>query len=87
MVKERAMYSFMATDESLALVRKIVDRLRDARRVQGLTLRELSSMSGIDAGMISRAERGERWPSLAALLDLSKALNVKVSEILAAEKR
>ena len=81
------MYSFMATDESLALVRKIVDRLRDARRVQGLTLRELSSMSGIDAGMISRAERGERWPSLAALLDLSKALNVKVSEILAAEKR
>ncbi|MBK1883330.1 helix-turn-helix transcriptional regulator [Luteolibacter pohnpeiensis] len=64
-----------------------MDRLREARRVQGLTLRELSGMSGIDAGMISRAERGERWPSLAALLDLSKALDVKVSEILAAEKR
>jgi len=72
----------MATEESLALVRRVVDRLRQARRDQGLTLRELSSMSGIDAGMISRAERGERWPSLAALLDLSKALDVKISKVL-----
>jgi XRE family transcriptional regulator, regulator of sulfur utilization len=59
-----------------------MDRIRRERQVQGLTLRELSAMSGVDAGMISRAERNERWPSLSVLLDLSRALQLDFPEVI-----
>jgi XRE family transcriptional regulator, regulator of sulfur utilization len=72
----------MASDESLALTMRVMDRIRRERQVQGLTLRELSAMSGVDAGMISRAERNERWPSLSVLLDLSRALQLDFPEVI-----
>ncbi len=72
----------MASDKSLAITMGIMDRLRRERQIQGLTLRELSARSGIDAGMISRAERNERWPSLSALLDLARAMELDFADMI-----
>lgn len=58
-------------------------KLAEARRTAGLTMEQLSDLSGVDIGVISRAERCLRIPSLASLLDLAKALHLDLPETLA----
>jgi transcriptional regulator with XRE-family HTH domain len=58
------------------------DSLRAGREQRGLTLDQLSELSGLSKAHLSRLESGERQPSIAALLDLSRALGLRVSELL-----
>ncbi len=53
-------------------------RLGSIREGRGWTLDELAERSGISKPQLSRLESGERRPSLAALLSLSKAYGVAV---------
>lgn len=66
----------MPSEESEASVRRLIDLLRKARLAAGLSQERLAEMSGIDLGVISRAERHERIPGMAALRDLAIALGL-----------
>jgi ribosome-binding protein aMBF1 (putative translation factor) len=57
------------------VVAAVLQMLADARRKKGLTQENLSELSGVDHGVISRAERGLRTPSMAAIRDLAVALD------------
>lgn len=51
--------------------------LRQARLAQGLTLREVSKLSGVDFGQLSRAERGKSGLSLDAFLRVARVLDLR----------
>jgi transcriptional regulator with XRE-family HTH domain len=59
----------------------IGQRLRQAREERGLTLNQLSELSGLSKPHLSRLESGERQPSIAAILDLVGVLGVSVSTL------
>ncbi len=56
----------------------IGERLKQARTVAGLTTRELAEKAGVSAMAISKYERSETAPSSRVLMDLAKALEVRV---------
>jgi len=56
-------------------------RLRQAREERGLTLDQLSALSGLSKPHLSRLETGERQPSIAALLELVGVLGIQVSTL------
>jgi len=53
--------------------------IRTFRKMMGLTVAELSNLSGISVGMMSKIENGNASPSLGTIQALSKALNVPVT--------
>ena len=55
--------------------------LRDARKRQGLTLRELSRRSGVSHPLISQAERFERGLSLDTLARLAPYLGLSPADV------
>lgn len=57
--------------------------LRRIRTEKGLSQERLALDGGLDRTFISLLERGQRQPSLTTLLQLSKALGVNASEIMA----
>lgn len=59
----------------------IAARLRSIRRHKGVTLEQLSALCGLDRGYLSRIERGQKVPSLAALLSIGKALDVQMAHL------
>ncbi|XAH24964.1 XRE family transcriptional regulator [Xylophilus sp. GW821-FHT01B05] len=58
-------------------------RLKHARMVQGLTLRQLADAAGCSESMLSKIERGHAMPSLSALHRLALALKSNVAELTA----
>lgn len=52
--------------------------VRELRREQGLTLRELSARSGVSESGISRWENGERVPNVDAYIRIIEALDAEV---------
>jgi transcriptional regulator with XRE-family HTH domain len=60
------------------------ERLREARRARGWPIDRLASASGVSRAMISKIERGESSPTAVVLGKLSAALELSVSELLAA---
>lgn len=63
------------------VVAAVLQMLADARRKKGLTQENLSELSGVDHGVISRAERGLRTPSMAAIRDLAVALDFDFAKL------
>ncbi len=55
--------------------------LREVRKKQNLTLEQLSKMSGISKGHLSKIERQERDPKLSTIIIISKALKVDITEL------
>lgn len=53
--------------------------LRDRRRKLGLTLHDVTRLSGLSASFLSQAERGKAVPSIVSLMSLCKALNVEMN--------
>ena len=49
-------------------------RLKEARRVQGLSLEAVSNLSGVSRSMVSSIERGESSPTISTLWNLTRAL-------------
>lgn len=58
------------------------NKLKEIRKEKGLTLVELSQMSGISAGYLCHLEKGSRThPSIETMEKISKALNKTIFEI------
>jgi transcriptional regulator with XRE-family HTH domain len=69
----------MELDEILPL---IAESIRDARARTGLTLDQMAQRTDLSVAHLSRLESGERQPSVAALIVLSRALGVPMSALL-----
>jgi transcriptional regulator with XRE-family HTH domain len=61
-----------------SVLASIGELLRSAREQQGMTLEQVSELSGISKSHLSRLESGERQPSVASLLALSVTFGVPV---------
>lgn len=59
--------------------RLVARRLHTLRRERGVTLNALAAQTGFSAAHLSRLEKGERQPSIAALLHLARVYGVPVS--------
>jgi transcriptional regulator with XRE-family HTH domain len=64
----------------------IAECLREERTRAGLTLDQLAQRAELSTPYLSRLESGERQPSIAALLSLSRALGVSMSTLLGERK-
>jgi transcriptional regulator with XRE-family HTH domain len=64
------------------LRQEIGDVLRDARRQQGRTLREVSSVARVSLGYLSEVERGQKEASSELLASICGALDVPLSSVL-----
>jgi len=60
----------------------IAQSLRDERTRAGLTLEQLAQRAELSTAHLSRLESGDRQPSVAALIALSRALGVSMSTLL-----
>ena len=58
------------------------DELRELRRAQGRTLREVSSCARVSLGYLSEVERGEKEASSELLSSICAALAVPLSDVL-----
>ena len=54
------------------------DRIRRVREMRGLTIRDLSSRTGIDIDTLERTESSEMIPALGQLVRLGRALDMKM---------
>ncbi|MYV97513.1 XRE family transcriptional regulator [Streptomyces sp. SID3343] len=70
------------TDEPGPVPTGLGDRLRVARRANGLKLEEAAQLTKLSVAYLSRLEHERRQPSLPALLTLARAYNTTVSELL-----
>ncbi len=61
---------------------EIGDVLRDARLMQGKTLRDISSGARVSLGYLSEVERGQKEASSELLASICEALDVPMSVIL-----
>ena len=60
----------------------IAESLREERTRAGLTLDQLAQRADLSTAHLSRLESGDRQPSVAALIALSRALGVSMSTLL-----
>ena len=70
------------TDKSDAILTQLPARLKEARRVQGLSLDAVAKLSGVSRSMVSQIERGESSPTIATLWNLTRALQVDFAGLL-----
>jgi transcriptional regulator with XRE-family HTH domain len=61
-------------------------RLKELRRVRGISLRNLAKKVGVSASFISQVEQNKCQPSLETLRRISQALDVKTGYLLEAEQ-
>lgn len=64
------------------LRRELGDVLRERRRAQGLTLREVSATASVSLGYLSEVERGEKEASSELLASICGALDLPLSKVL-----
>lgn len=60
---------------------QIGTRLKGWRQKRGLTLGELSALTGISASTISRLEAGKRAPNLELVIPLARALRLELDDL------
>jgi transcriptional regulator with XRE-family HTH domain len=56
--------------------------IRDIRKSKSISQKKLAEITGLDRTFISLIERGRRVPTLTTICKLSKALDIKASELL-----
>jgi len=64
--------------DNLSLIGK---RIKDIRKVQKLSLKELADNSGVSTGLISKIENFRTIPSLPVLYQIAQALNTSMADI------
>jgi transcriptional regulator with XRE-family HTH domain len=69
----------MELDQTLSF---LAESLREERARTGLTLEQVAQRADLSAAHLSRLESGDRQPSVAALISLSRALGVSMSTLL-----
>lgn len=57
--------------------------IQKKRKSLGLTLEQLSTLSGVSRSMLSQIERGQANPSLGVAWSLTRALKIDISDLLA----
>ncbi|TYC63659.1 helix-turn-helix transcriptional regulator [Rhodobacterales bacterium] len=67
------------------ILARLPERLKKARRAQGLSLEAVEKLSGVSRSMVSQIERGESNPTVATLFNLTRALGVDFAGLLAEE--
>ena len=67
------------------ILARLPERLKAARRAQGLSLEAVEKLSGVSRSMVSQIERGESNPTVATLLNLTRALGVDFAGLLREE--
>lgn len=60
---------------------RIIYLVKEIRKRQGLTLRQLEKKTGIANGYLSEIENNEKNPSFIHMLLIAKALNVQLEEL------
>jgi len=60
------------------------DRLRAAREARGFTIQEVAEVTGIEPDLLAQSEAGEALLPLGQLIKLSKALSLKMSDVISA---
>lgn len=55
--------------------------IREARKAKGMTIAELSMLSGVSISYISEVENGKYDPTLNVMCSLALALDVKLEEL------
>ena len=68
----------MIKDDILSNIGK---KIKEERKNKGLNLQEVASMSNITAGLLSKIENFRAVPSLPVLLNISKALEVNMADL------
>jgi transcriptional regulator with XRE-family HTH domain len=58
-------------------------RLREARTMQGLGVRELARRIGVTPSMVSQLERGKVMPSVTTLAAIARELELSLDELFA----
>lgn len=71
----------MPSDDSQRVVSAILQHLKEVRMARGYSQETLANLSGVDLGVISRAERQLRVPGLAALRDIAVALELDFAKV------
>jgi len=66
----------------ILLRRELGDVLREHRRSQGRTLREVSASAAVSLGYLSEVERGEKEASSELLASICGALDLPMSQML-----
>lgn len=69
-------------DDPDAILSLLPARLKEARRLQGLSLEAVAKLSGVSRSMVSQIERGESSPTIATLWNLTRALDVDFAGLL-----
>lgn len=70
----------MTSKVAEATVSRLIGLLAQHREKKGLSQRQLAGLAGLDPKTISLWERGERSPTLAALLLVSTAMNCDLGQ-------
>ncbi|MEO5715988.1 MAG: helix-turn-helix transcriptional regulator [Luteolibacter sp.] len=63
------------------VVAAVLQMLADTRREKSMTLEQLAELSGVDHGVISRAERQQRIPSMSSIRDLAVSLDLNFADL------
>ncbi|WP_399225970.1 helix-turn-helix domain-containing protein [Streptomyces sp. TRM49041] len=71
-------------DELKDVLAAVGPNLRELRKQRGVTLAELSGITGISESTLSRLESGSRRPNLELLLPLARAYGVPLDELVGA---
>jgi transcriptional regulator with XRE-family HTH domain len=62
-------------------------RIRSTRELRGFTIEELSAKTGIEADLLAQLEAGETFLPLGQLIKLSKALSLKMADVISTGDR
>lgn len=62
-------------------------RIRQSRKSQKLTLRDVAHMAGLTVSLLSQIENGKTNPSVATLIEVSRVLNVPVGTFFDSDER
>lgn len=72
----------------MVLLREVIGaQLRNARKSQGATLRDISHRANVALGYLSEIERGQKEPSSELLASICNALDISVSNLMGAVSR
>ena len=72
----------MSAEWTICFVGDLGKNLRAARKKLGLTQEEVAERSGVQAGEVSRIERGKRDPQISTLEKLAAAVEVAPGRLL-----
>ncbi|MCW8311476.1 helix-turn-helix domain-containing protein [Sphingobacterium thalpophilum] len=59
---------------------KISYKIKEIRKVKGITIQEVADRAGVSKGLISQIENNRTIPSLLVLINIVRALNVDLNE-------